>query len=350
VLQYLGNTRNTTLGVLLHWILKDMYGVEHGLTAENVEDVFALVQDRAEDTDWHETVLEDYCGIEASVTVVPGPRPDSTRFFRGREGLLERFGYYSDVSALQWLESVEAAFGREIATAQHLRDYVEHSLEDLPMQDYKFIGLHVPAYTCHRSATEVRVTRIIEEAKRGKPTGLEDKGRLAYFAICAVLDSLRAANVRTIQMFAGAEVLPPSRSITRWGEGLTGAIARIAGKYEDFQFCVGFASDVHAQDLGILAKHVPNINVLGYWWHSLYPFYIRKSIETRLDMVPVNKIIGYFSDAYHCEWCYPKLKLVKHILKQVLVERVLEGWYTLDAATDIVDKILYENPKRIYGV
>ena len=102
------------------------------------------------------------------------------------------------------------------------------------------------------------------------------------------------------------------------------------------------------QDLAILAKHLPNISVAGYWWHTFYPFYIRKSLETRLDIVPSNKIIGFFSDAYHSEWCYPKLKLVKHILGDILIERVERGWYTLAVALDIINKLLYENAVRIY--
>jgi len=109
------------------------------------------------------------------------------------------------------------------------------------------------------------------------------------------------------------------------------------------------ASDLYTQDLGILAKHVPNISVAGYWWHVLYPHYIRKSLETRLDMVPANKIVGYFSDAYHAEWCYPKLKMVRKILGDVLLERVAQGLYTPRIAESLVEPILHGNAARIYG-
>ena len=67
-------------------------------------------------------------------------------------------------------------------------------------------------------------------------------------------------------------------------------------------------------------------------------------------MVPLNKIVGFFSDAYHSEWCYPKLRLVKEVLGDILVERVQRGWYTPALACDIVEKLLHENPKRIYGL
>jgi len=122
----------------------------------------------------------------------------------------------------------------------------------------------------------------------------------------------------------------------------------IAGDYGDFAFNMTTAADAHTQDLAILAKHVPNISVAGYWWHTFYPHFIRKSLETRLDTVPLNKIVGFFSDAYHAEWCYPKLKLVKQILEDILVERVDRGWYSLELARTIVTRLLYSNPKAIY--
>jgi hypothetical protein len=66
--------------------------------------------------------------------------------------------------------------------------------------------------------------------------------------------------------------------------------------------------------------------------------------------VPVGKIVAFFSDAYHFEWCWPKLKLVKQILGEVLVERVAKGWYDLDTALSIIPTVFYDAPKEIYGL
>ena len=99
-----------------------------------------------------------------------------------------------------------------------------------------------------------------------------------------------------------------------------------------------------------MAKHIPNISVAGYWWHTLYPFYIRKSIETRLDIVPASKIVAFFSDAYHCEWYWPKLRLVKQIMGEVLVDRVKRGMYDLDTALAIIPTVFHDAPKEIYGL
>ena len=171
----------------------------------------------------------------------------------------------------------------------------------------------VVPYVTNEPPSEDAITRIIRKVKNEGTLSREEIGGFCHFGIQTLLQALRKTSLRTIQLIVGAEVLPPHRSIAQWSAGFSGAMGRIACRFEDFHFNASSASDAYTQDLGVLARHIPNISVAGYWWHTLYPFYIRKSLETRLDMVPTNKIIGYFSDAYHAEWCYPKLKMVKQI-------------------------------------
>jgi hypothetical protein len=176
----------------------------------------------------------------------------------------------------------------------------------------------------------------------------EEVGAFCIYGLTRLLELLRKTSIRLIQLIVGAEVLLPHRSVTQWDGAFCGSMGRLANRFEDFHFSLSAASDAFTQDLGILAKHLPNISVAGYWWHTLYPFYLRKSLETRLDMVPLNKIIAFFSDAYHAEWCYPKLKLVKQVLLEILNERVARGWYSTELALRIVRQLFYENPMAIY--
>jgi len=66
-------------------------------------------------------------------------------------------------------------------------------------------------------------------------------------------------------------------------------------------------------------------------------------------MVPMNKIVAFLSDAYHIEWCYPKLKMVKALWGEVLSERVAKGWMEAGTAVELVRAAFWENPARIYG-
>ena len=70
----------------------------------------------------------------------------------------------------------------------------------------------------------------------------------------------------------------------------------------------------------------------------------------RLDMVPVNKQVGFFSDAYAAEWSYAKAIIVRKQMAQVLAEKVGQGQYSCDEAISVARAILFETPQTLDGM
>jgi hypothetical protein len=350
VLPYLGNIRNTTCGSLLRTLLGDLYGVPAGeLTEGNLEDVFALAAQRAQDPAWGPHVLRDRCHIVSSLTVERNGEPCCDEHI-GR-GIEQNVNLISGKSAPQQaLEAMEHDLGRELRRAEDLGAALHALGQEYSQGHLHFVGLWLLPHLSYEEATEVAVTRVIERARDGNRLSHSELSAFTCYALRSLLSGLETGPLRTIQAIVGAEVLPPHRSLTHWSPEFPGSLARLAGEFEGFQFNCSAASDLYTQDLAILAKHVPNISVAGYWWHTLYPSYIRKSIETRLDIVPANKIVAFFSDAYHAEWCYPKVKLVKRIFGDVLLDRVAQGLLTDGIALSLVRQVFFDNPERIYGV
>ncbi len=99
-----------------------------------------------------------------------------------------------------------------------------------------------------------------------------------------------------------------------------------------------------------MARELPNLSLAGYWWHNFFPDTIRQVMAERLDMLPVNKQVGFFSDAYCVEWVYGKARMVEKQLARVLAEKVLQGQYTRDDALEIARSILYESPQTLLGM
>jgi hypothetical protein len=64
-------------------------------------------------------------------------------------------------------------------------------------------------------------------------------------------------------------------------------------------------------------------------------------------MVPVNKQVGFFSDAYCLEWAYAKLILVRRIMAQVFAAKIEQGQYSLNESLAIARAILYESPQSL---
>jgi hypothetical protein len=67
-------------------------------------------------------------------------------------------------------------------------------------------------------------------------------------------------------------------------------------------------------------------------------------------MVPFNKQIGFFSDAYCVEWSYAKLYMMRKQLASVLAEKVFSGQYTKPDALRIARAILFETPQTNPGM
>jgi hypothetical protein len=77
---------------------------------------------------------------------------------------------------------------------------------------------------------------------------------------------------------------------------------------------------------------------------------MRQVMAERLDMLPVNKQIGFFSDAYCVEWVYGKTRMVEKQLARVLAEKILQGQYTRDDALAIARSILDQSPRSLLGM
>jgi hypothetical protein len=73
-------------------------------------------------------------------------------------------------------------------------------------------------------------------------------------------------------------------------------------------------------------------------------------MDERLDMVPANKQVAFFSDAYCVEWCFGKRKLVSSLLAGALAARVTRGQYSLDEALSIARTVLFESPQSLLGL
>jgi len=350
-LPYLDLISNTTCGNMLRVILRDLYEVPDGwLTASNLDQVIACVQERSCSHQWEAELLGGRCRIVRSLTVEDGSRGECSRFVgRGIEGvpITLQDPRKTPREMLSW---AEYQLGRDIRCAEDYAEGLRKLGSKRSNSDIHFVGIWTLPHLQFVDATEREVTQAIANIRDGQPGTNEDFSAIWSFGIRNFLEAMREGPLRTIQLIVGAEVLPPHRSITNWHGNFAGTLGRLAGAFEDFHFSCSSACDANIQDLAIAAKHIPNVSVAGYWWHVLYPFYIRKSVETRLDIVPANKIVAFFSDAYHAEWIYPKLKLVKQIWAEVLLDRVERNLITQDTALKLVRTVFHDNACAIYGV
>ncbi len=122
------------------------------------------------------------------------------------------------------------------------------------------------------------------------------------------------------------------------------------GRHPKLRFQCFLASRHANQSLCTLARELPNFSVAGYWWHNFFPDVIRQVMAERLDMLPTNKQVGFFSDAYCVEWTYAKAIIVRKQLALVLAEKIEQGQFTRDEALGIARAILFDSPQSLLGI
>jgi hypothetical protein len=191
----------------------------------------------------------------------------------------------------------------------------------------------------------------MEAAMGRRPqAGVAERDIYASYINEAFLTELEKIGDKIVYQFAiGAEPLPyetgsilPQRTIAQ--------LAEIIARHPKLRFQCFLASRHGNQALCTLARELPNFSLAGYWWHNFFPDTIRQVMAERLDMLPSNKQIGFFSDAYCAEWTYGKAILVRKIMAQVLAQRIEQGQQTMAQALDFSRAILFDSPQTLLGM
>lgn len=191
---------------------------------------------------------------------------------------------------------------------------------------------------------------MADALQRRAQAGPAERDIYAAFIGEAFLAALEKRGDEILFQFSlGAEPLP-FETMSRISQKTLAQLAEIVGRHPKLRFQC-FVSSRHAdQTLCTMCRELPNFSLAGFWWHSFFPGAIRQVMTERLDMVPVNKQVGFFSDAYSVEWCYAKGIIVRKQMAQVLAGKIAQGQYTFDEAINVAREILFETPQSLCGM
>jgi glucuronate isomerase len=120
--------------------------------------------------------------------------------------------------------------------------------------------------------------------------------------------------------------------------------------FPEVTFPISVLTSVQNQELVSHAWIFPNVVTSGHWWYSNIPTYIENDLRARLQAVPRNKQIGYYSDAYKLEFVLPKFNMYRRILAKTLAQEYVEpGIMNETQAVELGKQILRGNSERIFG-
>ena len=122
-------------------------------------------------------------------------------------------------------------------------------------------------------------------------------------------------------------------------------------KYWDTVFDLYHGGIPWVREMAVIGNQYPNANLNLVWCHQVSPYMTEHMLNEWIDLVPVNKIIGFGGD--NCrgpEKTYGVVRMTFENIARALAVRISRNQITEARAVQICRYWLYENPKRIYGL
>ena len=361
-LPFLKYVQNTSTSWGIRTLLADLYNWRAPVDENNWEKLDDLIRERADDQAWHHQLLRRL-----------NIRRVGTEWARREQGegdsVLQYALEWGFFTRCQWgeydtaLYELEKCWGkkpgspspigagkrpvpeREIKTLADVQAALDHYVSQFPPQ--------VLATATHISTdldlAPVDEAQMAAALQRRAQAGPRERDVYASYINELYLTALEKHAPQVVFQFSfGAEPLPHETG-SRLDQRSIRQIGEVIIRHPGLRFQCLLASQHAHQSLCTLGRELPNFSLAGYWWHNFFPAIIRQTMAERLEMLPLNKQVGFFSDAYCVDWVYGKTAIVRRCLAQVLAEQLRQGWYTRQSALTAARAILYETPQQLLG-
>jgi len=352
-LPYMKYLRNTSTFWSLIKILNDLYGFEDKeINEKNWKKIIDLLESKKNDETWARNILKNKAYVKKSLLTLNPlekiPEYDKEIFKGGlrMDSIIPNLNKQS----LSYLEKITNI---DLKTPNDLIEMLSRLI--------KIFSNHIVAITVNIQpdddflkiqVNEKEVSPYISMLKEVGTLDINGRRIFSSFMLNQLLELCKEYNL-VAQFMLGVKrpvpgASPPDYAITIFNSQQLLDIATLFAKYPEVNFDIFIADSLLNHPITVIAKNYPNVFLSGYWWYSMYPEIIRSYLRLRLQMLPYNKVGGFFSDAYVADWVYGKAILAKKQIAHILTEMIMEEYISMDLAIDIAKAILYGNAERIY--
>lgn len=351
----LGHLSNTVQSSWLVDLCQRFYGFEDdAITLDNWETLYDQAEATMASADWPSTVLQksnvsavfltnDFDdtleGFDTS-TYIPCLRTDDLVFHLAKPEVRQR---------------LSAASGSELSgSLDSLRRALEQRFEHFIAHGARACAISLPPDFCPTPVSDGRALTALDAVlHRGLDADASHRAALSrrvFWTLAELCDQYRLPfdlmigvnrEVYRGGVHQGRDLYDSRVSLIQYRE--------LFNTFANVKFPVSVLASVTNQELVSYAWIFPNVIPNGHWWYSNTPTYIRHDAAARLEAVPRNKQIGYYSDAYKLEFIAPKFEMYRRILADILAENFigLRGWSETQAI-ELGTQVLRGNVETIF--
>ncbi len=329
----LGHIDNT---VQFSWLLeaaRELFGVEiERLDHSNWEQLYDAAQARLDASDWEQQVLrlskleavfltndfDDALDGFDTQRYVPCLRTDDLVFHFAKPSVRQRLAQCS---------------GTEVRTLADLAQAVRQRFEYFTKHGARACAISLPPWFAPRQISQVDAQTALDRLlSHNEQASDEDRQRVSLWVFWQLAENCREFGLpfdlmigvnRAVYpggVYQGQDLYDSRLSLIQYRE--------LFNAFPQVVFPVSVLASVTNQELVSYAWIFPNVICHGHWWYSNTPSFIQRDLRARLEAVPRNKIVGYYSDMYKLEFALPKFAMFKRCLARVLAEHFVRdmGW------------------------
>jgi glucuronate isomerase len=258
-------------------------------------------------------------------------------------------------------EGLGAFLGRPLRTTTDFAAAIDQTFGKFARHDMGYAAMSIPANFQTFFVAETDAQRLLDKFIGGTPWDESERRVWGAYAINRLCDACRKYG-KPYHLMVGVNRDVYAHGVPA-GMDLFDSVNSMRGydylfnTYPDVRFPTAVLADTTGLELTAAAWIRHNVYPSGHWWYANQPTDIAREVRRRMDTVPGNKIIGYFSDAYYLEFILPKFRMFKFELAVALSERIERSLihpnmepFSMEDALDMAEAMLIHNPANIIGI
>jgi len=339
---------NTTSFWCLTHILRDLYGLTEKPHEADIESLSKAVEQNAQNPNWVSNVLEK--SNVSDVFLVCDWRKRIPEMSRPFLPTLRIDSLINEAHSSETLDALTEVTGQSVYDANELRKAIARLFESAKEAGTVAAAVSVEPATDFVPSDRNEADRVLSLILLGQKTSRDDRKMIRSYVADQVLKAC-ADHEMPLQLMLGVRKLREgNKRIAAYEPGMIAMYADLFARHSGVKFDVFSASEQINHELAVIARLYPNVYVSGYWWHQMFPERIRSMVRERVQMLPMTKSCGFFSDARCVEWLYGRAKLARWEITYALTELVEQHYIEEGTAVRTARCYLQGNPVQIYSL
>ncbi len=247
------------------------------------------------------------------------------------------------------------ATGEEVADASTLRTAIGKLFQHFTSKGARACAISLPPTFSPRKVDPGAASAVIKHAIKGQKLTGSEEAILSSFIFWTLtefcsefrlpFDLMIGVNRRVYEngVYQGQDLYDSRVSLIEYRE--------VLNAFPQVTFPISVLTHMANQELVSYSWIFPNVVANGHWWYSNTPAFIDMDTRSRLEAIPRNKVIGYYSDMYKLEFALPKFRMYRRILARVLATEFVQnrGW-SEEQALALGKQVLRGNVETIFKV